>query len=230
MKLIIFDLDQTLVDLIKIHDEAVRRFFRSMFDREARLTEIDFAGRSLTENLIELGRRKGVSEELARKKGGELLERYEQIFFEIMPQDASSYILPGVYELLERLSRTNNLLVLYTGNSPGITKLVLETTGLEKYFSLSLSGTRVKKRADMVRQAIIEAERITGKKLEGKDIVIIGDSVRDVECGKEFNALTIAVATGFHTEEALRKKAPDYLFKDLTDYNRIMQSIGLVNP
>ena len=52
MKLIIFDLDQTLVDFIAIHDEAVYRLFKTLFTVEARLTEIDFAGRSLTETFI----------------------------------------------------------------------------------------------------------------------------------------------------------------------------------
>ncbi len=226
MKLIIFDLDQTLVDFIAIHDEAVYRLFKTLFTVEARLTEIDFAGRSLTENFIELGKLKGVPEELLEEKGREMIERYERIFAQSMPQDAYSYILPGVKEMLDELFMTDNLVVLYTGDSPGIVKVVLESTGLDKYFRFSLSGTEVKTRADMVRLAIAEAEKLTGSKFQGKDIVIIGDSVRDIECGKEFNALTIAVATGFHSEEDLRKKAPDYVFKDLTDYKQILQSIS----
>jgi phosphoglycolate phosphatase len=226
MKLIIFDLDQTLVDFIAIHDEAVGRLFKTMFGVEARLTEIDFAGRSLTDNLVELGKLKGISAELLKEESGELVERYEQIFAESIPQDVSHYILPGARELLDELSKTDNLIVLYTGDSPGIVKVVLESTGLDKYFKFSLSGTEVKSRADMVRQAIAEARRLTGRKFQGKDVVIIGDSVRNIECGKEFNALTIAVATGFHSEEELRRKAPDYLFKDLRDYEYILQSLG----
>ena len=56
-------------------------------------------------------------------------------------------------------------------------------------------------------------------------MVIIGDSVRDVECGKEFNALTIAVATGFHTREQLLAAGPDYLFDSLEDYRRVLEVI-----
>jgi len=225
MKLIIFDLDQTLVDFIAVHDKAVRRLFKEVFGVEARLTEIDFAGRSLTESFIELSRLKGVPPELVRGKGREILERYERIFARSLPRDASGYVLPGARKLLEGLSRTDNLVVLYTGDSPGIVKIVLESTGLGRYFAFFLSGTEVETRADMVRQAVAEAGKMTGRKFRGKDIVIIGDSVRDVDCGKEFNALTIAVATGFHSKEELRKRAPDYLFNDLTD-KRIMPSIG----
>ncbi len=197
-----------------------------MFGVEARLTEIDFAGKSLTENFIELGRLKSVPEELLTEKSRESVERYEQIFIESMPRDASSYILPGVKKLLSELSKTDNLIVLYTGDSPGIVSAVLESTGLDKYFAFSLAGTEVKTRADMVRQAVTEAEKLIGRKFRGKDIVIIGDSLKDIECGKDFNALTIAVVSGFHSQEELRKAAPDYLFGDLTDYKLILRSIS----
>jgi beta-phosphoglucomutase-like phosphatase (HAD superfamily) len=54
VKLIVFDLDQTLVDFISVHDEVTQKLFRDFFGVDARLTEIDFAGKSLTENFREL--------------------------------------------------------------------------------------------------------------------------------------------------------------------------------
>ena len=76
---------------------------------------------------------------------------------------------------------------------------VLKATGLGGYFRFCQYGTEVATRADMVRQAINRAEKLTGRRFAGRDIVIIGDSVRDIECGRHFHALTIAVATGFLT-------------------------------
>ena len=58
MKLVIFDLDQTLVDLIFIHDETTRQLFQKHFGVEARLTEIDFAGKSLLQCFADLGKLK----------------------------------------------------------------------------------------------------------------------------------------------------------------------------
>jgi len=84
----------------------------------------------------------------------------------------------------------------------------------------------VKTRADMVRRALAKAEELTGKQFQGKDIVIIGDSIRDIEVGKEFGALTIAVATGFHTAGELAARQPDYLFKSLRDYRKVIKAIG----
>jgi len=230
MKLVIFDLDQTLVDLISVHDATIQELFKSYFGVNASLREIDFAGRSLTENLAELARLKGIVHSEFTGKGSLLLERYEKIFQAKIPPAASNYILPGVKPLLDELSKTSNLIVLYTGDSPGVTQRVLEATGLGKYFKFSVYGTEAKSRVDMARLAIKKAEQLTGARFKGKDIVIIGDSVRDVECGKQLNALTIAVATGFHSEQELLSKKPDYLFENLDNYQKVLNIIeGLPN-
>jgi phosphoglycolate phosphatase-like HAD superfamily hydrolase len=131
MKLIIFDLDQTLVDFLPVHDEVTRRLFRKFFNVDARLTDIDFAGKSLTENFGESARLKGVGADVFREKSPQLLPSYET-----------------------------------------------------------------------------------------------GDSVRDVECGQQFGALTIAVATGFHSREKLSAAGPDYLLTNLKDYRKVLKAIG----
>jgi phosphoglycolate phosphatase-like HAD superfamily hydrolase len=225
VKLVIFDLDQTLVDFISVHDEAARELFRKFFGVEARLTEIDFAGKSLTDIFLELARLKGIAESRISDIGPELLENYERIFGERLT-GTSNHVLPGVKKLLEELSKTGNLIVLYTGDSAGIVDLVLKATDLGEYFKFSVYGTEAETRVGMVRLAVKKAENVTGKKFKGKDIVIIGDSIRDVESGKQLNATTIAVATGFHSEEQLSASKPDYLFRNLRNYRKVLQAIG----
>src|SRR4030043_39971 len=114
MKLVIFDLDQTLVDLISVHDATIQELFKSNFGVDAHLREIDFAGKSLTENLAELARLKGISASKFRAKDKSLLESYEKVFQAKIPPTAPSFVLPGVKNLLDELSKTDHLLVLYT--------------------------------------------------------------------------------------------------------------------
>jgi phosphoglycolate phosphatase len=226
MKLVIFDLDQTLVDFLSVHQEATRRLFKQFFNVDARLTEIDFAGKSLIENFGELAGLKDIREDVFRKKTSQLLESYETTFGESLPRDAARYILPGVVELLRELSRTDDIVTLYTGDSPRIVSLVFRATGLGRYFRFCFYGTEVEIRSDMVKLAINKAEKLTGREFKGKNIVVIGDSVRDVECGGLFGALTIAVATGFHLKEELLEAGPDYLFDNLRDYRKVLKAIG----
>jgi phosphoglycolate phosphatase len=225
MKLIIFDLDQTLVDFLSVHDEVTRRLFKRLFNVDAKLAEVDFAGKSLTENFRELARLKNIPEDVFQKKSHQLLEGYDTAFSESLPNDATKYVLPGARELLSELSRTDNIVALYTGDSPGIVSQVLRATDLGRYFRFCLYGTEVETRADMVRLAIQKAEKMTGQQFEDKNIVIIGDSVRDIECGKLFHALTIAVATGFHSKVQLSTAGADYLFDNLKDYQKVLKAV-----
>lgn len=225
MKLVIFDLDQTLVDLIPVHDEATSRMFRRLFGIDARLTEIDFAGRSLDDNFEELSRKKSVPPEEFNQSRPALVAEYERAFGEVVPFDSSKSILPGVIPLLEKLTTPDFVLALYTGDSPGVVATVFGTTNLGRYFRFTAYGTQATSRADMVRKLVADVEGATGWRASGKDIVIVGDSIRDIQCGREIGARTIAVTTGFHSREQLLKECPDFLFLNLSDTERVHEAI-----
>jgi phosphoglycolate phosphatase-like HAD superfamily hydrolase len=57
MKLVILDLDQTLVDFIAIHDETALELFRHFFGVDAKFTDVDYVGRSFADNFAEMARR-----------------------------------------------------------------------------------------------------------------------------------------------------------------------------
>ncbi|MHB8085690.1 MAG: HAD family hydrolase [Dehalococcoidia bacterium] len=225
MKLIIFDLDQTLVDFLPGHAETVRRLFLKEFNIEAELTGIDFSGRSLTDNIIELARANGIDPDSVRVRIADLLAEYEQIFFSLMPPDLSGYVLPGVRQLLQRLTEEGHLIVLYTGDSPAIAGKVLSSAGLDGYFRFEVYGTEAKTRLDMAKLAVSKAGDLTGTKFSGKDVVIIGDAMRDVECARQLKALSVAVATGVHSVNDLKSAGADFVFKDLADTENVVLAI-----
>ncbi len=225
MKLVISDLDQTLVDLIVIHDEITRKLFQRVFGIDARLTGIDFAGKNMLDNFKELAAFKKIPEAKYSAEQPGLLESYEDLFVEAIPQDGAKYVLPGARELLAELTADKHFIVLYTGGSRRIGESSLRITGLDKYFRLCYYGTEVKARVDMVRKAIEQAGKMNSRIFQGRDVVVIGDSIRDVECGKEVKALMISVATGFHSRLQLQEEGADFVFDNLTDYRKIADII-----
>jgi phosphoglycolate phosphatase-like HAD superfamily hydrolase len=74
--------------------------------------------------------------------------------------------------------------------------------------------------------AFKRAQKSCGISFSQKGVVIIGDSPNDIACGKSYGVKTIATATGNHRMEELRKHKPDYLFKDLSDYQEIVRAIA----
>jgi len=224
-KLIIFDLDQTLVEVLEIHDATAFKLFKEFFNVEVKFSDIEYAGRSMPENFMQMGVRSGIGADVIKQKMPELLNAYERIFTEQINTNANKYILPGVLLLLESLSLTKNMVVLYTGDSRPVGEAILKATGLVKYFAKTFHATEVAVRADMVQQAINWAAEVKGRVFSGKYLVIVGDSIRDIECSRIFHTRMVAVATGFYNRERLEAELPDFVFDDFSDYRAVLKSI-----
>ena len=61
--------------------------------------------------------------------------------------------------------------------------------------------------------------------LRGEEILVIGDTPRDIECARAFGASAVAVATGRLGVAELRAHVPDHLFADLGDTERVLAAI-----
>jgi phosphoglycolate phosphatase-like HAD superfamily hydrolase len=215
-KLILFDVDQTLVDALEHHNVAYKKAFKEVFNVDAQLTDINFAGEIIPNIVRGLGELKGVPKDVVESKLTETIGRIGSFFKESVAK-GEIRVLSGVRELLEKLRKRNHFLGVVTGNPEDITQTILEKSKLKGYFDIFVYGSEGKDRVELVGRAIAEAERKFGTRFFGKNVVIVGDSVHDVECGKPHGALTIAVTTGFYSKEELMRHSPDYLFQDLTD-------------
>ncbi len=73
--------------------------------------------------------------------------------------------------------------------------------------------------------AINRAESRVGKRFEGKEIVIVGDTPFDISCGEHLGVRTIAVATGSYCAAELAACKPDYLFDSLERTDEVLEAI-----
>jgi phosphoglycolate phosphatase-like HAD superfamily hydrolase len=73
--------------------------------------------------------------------------------------------------------------------------------------------------------AVSRAEASLGRRFEGKEVVIIGDTPFDIACGEHLGVRTIAVATGTFDAAALAACSPDFVFADLADTEAIWRAI-----
>ena len=61
-----------------------------------------------------------------------------------------------------------------------------------------------------------------GEEFSPENIFVIGDTPRDIECGKIIGAKTVAIATGDYSRDQLASHHPDFLFEDLSDTEHVI--------
>jgi phosphoglycolate phosphatase-like HAD superfamily hydrolase len=222
-RLVLFDIDCTLIDSHGAGGRAILRAVKDVYGVEGELGDYSFHGRTDP----------GIISDLATLWGGgepdglvdDCIARYvELLHHEIDGGEVET--LPGIRELVTALAADRRALVgLLTGNVLEGARLKLEPTGLYSLFKVGAYGSDSALRTELPAVAVARAEALTGRLYAGKDIVIIGDTPADVECGASLGVVAVAVATGRHSVDELAVHAPDHLFADLSDWRAAYDAI-----
>lgn len=226
MKIVLFDIDETLLSCTESIVYGSKVMFKKVFNIDANETLINNVGKT----------EKGIIEEVIR-----LVKHYPENYtvdvpnkaYQVYAEAVASFlktnppkVLPGIIELLENLALLDDVLLgLLTGNSRLRSEVKLKTAKLDKYFKdknnliRGAFGDISNKRSDL----IIEAKEKYG---EGT-YVIIDDSLIAAKMAKENNIPAILVATGHATQEELSKYS-EFVFKDFGE-NRWKEVIEIIN-
>ncbi len=135
--------------------------------------------------------------------------------------------LPGVAELLNHLVGRDDVgLGLVTGNVQRGAHLKLESAAIPPaLFPVGAFGSDHEERNELPGVAIERAAESMGFDRTQGVPVIIGDTPKDVECGRVHGARTVAVATGKVSLDRLRQSQPDALLESLEDLERTMEAL-----
>jgi phosphoglycolate phosphatase-like HAD superfamily hydrolase len=132
-----------------------------------------------------------------------------------------------VRTLLDELeARDDVLLGLLTGNVHEGAKAKLAAVGIApERFRIGAFGSDHEHRPQLPAIARERAAALLGREIPGRDVVVIGDTPADVECGREIGARAIGVATGRYSVEELRSRGAAAVFPDLSDVDAVMAAI-----
>jgi phosphoglycolate phosphatase-like HAD superfamily hydrolase len=227
-RLILFDIDGTLLSLRGAGKGSFRRGLEDIYGTAGPIDGWDFGGKTdrllchellgaagLPAHEIEAG----IDRALARYLG------YLEAALAVHPVD----VHPGIVELLEILAGDPRVtLGILTGNVADGARLKLSAVGLDGYFRLGSYGSDSANRRDLPAVAISRAHALTGTLYAGKEVVIIGDTPHDIDCGKVLANRTIAVATGTFSVETLRGHDPDFVFESLEATEAVLDAIHRV--
>lgn len=127
-------------------------------------------------------------------------------------------VLPGVCELIDGLAaRDDVFLGLVTGNVEGGARLKLRSAGLWHHFPVGGFGSDHEIRNELPQVALDRASQHWGRAFIAKDCVVIGDTPRDVACGRAVGATTIAVTTGRFSSGHLQEAGADHVLPGFED-------------
>jgi phosphoglycolate phosphatase len=222
MKLILFDIDGTLLTTDGAGRAALRAAGADVFAIEEDLEGVAVSGNTDVAIVHEILNKHGIpdSEINVNRYLGAYLAHLKQRLVQ-QPGD----ILPGVATLLDACVQDGCIVGLLTGNLRRGAQLKLGAHRLWDRFRIgafaddsrdrNMLGPIAKQRAEAKFQAPFN------------ELFVIGDTPRDIACGKLANAIVVAVATGRYCKESLAAHQPDYLFDDLHETKTVLAALGL---
>lgn len=228
MKLLLFDIDHTLLASGGAGFRAINRAFQELCGVEEATRGIVPDGKTdpmLFEEAIRNAPNLHMGEDAVL---AELTGIYERLLPEEMTAPPAR-LMPGVPRLMEALAeRSGVLLGLLTGNLETTALAKLRTFDLDRFFSFGAFGSDDRDRLKLPPVAVRRAERLTGEPIGlGPHVVIIGDTQRDVVCALAWGATAVGVATGNTTAAALRDAGAHVVFEDLSDTSAVIDSLGV---
>ncbi len=223
-RIILFDVDQTLLYSGGAGGLSMRRAFHQLYGIEDGFKRVEFSGRTdwsiLRMALEQHGLLDGEGDfprELARFQ-----ETYFALLEPTLREVEGGRTLPGVPELLAALSeRDDARRGLATGNFRRAAHMKLRHFGLDSYLSEGGFGDDAEERARVVGIAI---ERIAGG-AKADAVWVIGDTALDIEAAHANGALALGVATGPLSVDDLRAAGADVALLDLSDTEAALQHL-----
>lgn len=214
-KLLLFDIDGTLLKPIHSGRGHIESVLKDLCGRSISTRGVSFSGRTDPQILEDTLLLAGYDPEEINRLIPLALKRYiahaTYLPDEVEPSD-------GVVDLLAYLHASDEVqLALLTGNVRVTAYRKLAAVDLDNLFPFGAFGCDHANRSQLPAIATARALDYCGKKFEGHDVVIIGDSTHDVTCGRGIGALSVAVATGYTSIQELKAVQPGVLLKDLTD-------------
>jgi phosphoglycolate phosphatase len=223
-RLILWDIDMTLVNTGAAGRHALIRATIEWFGGEGDLNGVEIAGRTdraIAHQIMEKYGKSPTSRNVDR-----FLDRYVALLPEELPK-RNGRVLPGVRELLGDLAREpDKTLGLLTGNLERGARLKLEHYGLWQFFQFGAFADDHHDRNELGPRAVTRAIAHAGCHFRPEQVDVVGDTGHDIACGKAFGARTIAVATGSWSRERLAQCEPDFLFDDLANVDEVKRTLG----
>ncbi len=216
VKVILFDVDGTLIRTHGAGVEAFARAFHSLFNFPDTTKKISFAGRtdiSLVKEYFRLNHYTPSQRDIE-----DFFPCYISWLGRLIKQSDGA-ICPGVKEFIYAAYKlpSNPLIGLLTGNIRLGAEIKLKHFGLWDEFKVGAFADDSEDRDQIAHIAFTRANQILNNKLQRNEIVVVGDTPYDIKCARAIGARMLAVTTGGYARKELATHKPDWLVDTLLE-------------
>ena len=223
MRIILFDIDGTLLRAGGIVREAMGEALAQVFGTRGGIADAYFVGATDLGVVRSLMSEEGFNLEEIDLKFPKLVEIYGPILRKKLATWENFRLCPGVPEILDSLEDRGALLGLVTGNCQVGAFTKLDRGSLTRYFSFGAFGDETTDRAALCQYAHQRAEAKHGDGIPKEQVIMVGDSPNDVRAAHAYGIRMLAVGSGWIDAEELSKHKPDWLYPDLSATDEIVE-------
>jgi phosphoglycolate phosphatase len=214
IRLILFDIDGTLVHTGRAGVKAFAQVFATAFGATEGFERLKFAGRtdvSLVREFFGYHRIPATGDNFER-----FFEQYAFWLDDIL-SGCQTEACPGIWEFIRDVKSLPNppLLGLLTGNIQLGAEIKLRHFNLWDTFEIGGFADDHEDRDRIAAAARDRGRRVLGNNLKPHEVLVIGDTPLDIRCARAINAKVLAVATGGATLEELILHKPDWAVPNL---------------
>src|SRR5215468_7380178 len=223
MKLVLFDIDATLISTGAAGADAMRDVFAELCGIPDGFAGIEMSGKTD----MAIFREALIYHQLdeAVVSVDVFQERYiSRLRLTLQEAHRPRRLMPGFPGLLEELAEQPDIVLgLLTGNFAMGAQLKLESFGIWHYFRLGAYGSDHVDRNALVPIALQRTQALLGHTIPLQQTFVIGDTPRDIACAHAHGARAVAVATGGYSLAELRRYEPEHAFENLADVPTIVR-------
>jgi phosphoglycolate phosphatase len=200
----IFDLDGTLIDSFQAIYLGFRHAYEKMGKQPLTYDEVKrVVGYGLNHTFRELLGEERVPEALRFFR-----QRYEEIFRE------NTVLLPDARDVIQKLYGRDIRLAIATNKLGRFSREIMRHFGLEECFLANLGDQDVAKNKPHPEMVLLALDKM---KLAREEAAFIGDSLVDIETGRNAGVPVFSVPTGVTPIEDLEKARPARILNGLAD-------------